>query len=114
MVRSGAIDIVIRTRSGIGAPCGNRGRNGRFYMGLQARLMSQALRKLTGITNKSNCTVVFINQLREKIGVTFGNPETTTAVVLKFYSSIRMEIRKADVEAGERCPATTKVKVAKK
>ena len=67
-------------------------------MGLQARLMSQALRKLTGITKKSNCTVVFINQLREKIGVTFGNPETTTGGrALKFYASIRIDIRKSDV-----------------
>jgi recombination protein RecA len=78
--------------------------------------MSQALRKLTGITNKSNCTVVFINQLREKIGVTFGNPETTTGGrALKFYSSIRMEIRKADVlkQGTEIVGNRVKVKIAK-
>ena len=99
MVRSGAIDIVIVDSVAALVPRAEiEGEMGDSHMGLQARLMSQALRKLTGITNKSNCTVVFINQLREKIGVTFGNPETTTGGrALKFYSSIRMEIRKADV-----------------
>ena len=85
-------------------------------MGLQARLMSQALRKLTGITNKSHCTVVFINQLREKIGVTFGNPETTTGGrALKFYSSIRIDIRKSDVlkQGTEIVGNRVKVKIAK-
>ncbi|MBR2383526.1 MAG: recombinase RecA, partial [Anaerotignum sp.] len=99
MVRSGAIDIVIVDSVAALVPRAEiEGEMGDSHMGLQARLMSQALRKLTGITNKSNCTVVFINQLREKIGVTFGNPETTTGGrALKFYSSIRMEIRKSDV-----------------
>lgn len=104
MVRSGAIDIVIVDSVAALVPRAEiEGEMGDSHMGLQARLMSQALRKLTGITNKSNCTVVFINQLREKIGVTFGNPETTTGGrALKFYSSIRMEIRKADVLKQER------------
>ena len=99
MVRSGAIDIIVIDSVAALVPKQEiEGDMGDSHVGLQARLMSQALRKLTGITNKSNCTVVFINQLREKIGVTFGNPETTTGGrALKFYSSIRMEIRKADV-----------------
>ena len=80
------------------------------------KLMSQALRKLTAFTNKSNCTVVFINQLREKIGVTFGNPETTTGGrALKFYASVRIDIRKADVIKvnNELVGNRTKVKIAK-
>ena len=117
MVRSGAIDIVIVDSVAALVPRAEiEGEMGDSHMGLQARLMSQALRKLTGITNKSNCTVVFINQLREKIGVTFGNPETTTGGrALKFYSSIRMEIRKADVlkQGTEIVGNRTKVKVAK-
>ena len=73
-----------------------RGEIGDSHMGLQARLMSQALRKLAGITNKTKCTVIFINQLREKIGVMFGNPETTTGGnALKFYASVRLDIRRA-------------------
>ena len=98
MVRSGAIDIVIVDSVAALVPRAEiEGEMGDSHMGLQARLMSQALRKLTGITNKSNCTVVFINQLREKIGVTFGNPETTTGGrALKFYASVRIEIRKAE------------------
>lgn len=99
MVRSGAIDIVIVDSVAALVPRAEiEGEMGDSHMGLQARLMSQALRKLTGITNKSNCTVVFINQLREKIGVSFGNPETTTGGrALKFYASIRIDIRKTDV-----------------
>ena len=85
-------------------------------MGLQARLMSQALRKLTGIINKTNCTVVFINQLREKIGVMFGNPETTTGGnALKFYASVRMDVRRIDKiqQAGQIVGNRTRVKVVK-
>ena len=117
MVRSGAIDIVVVDSVAALVPRAEiEGEMGDSHMGLQARLMSQALRKLTGITNKSNCTVVFINQLREKIGVTFGNPETTTGGrALKFYSSIRMEIRKADVlkQGTEIVGNRVKVKIAK-
>jgi len=117
MVRSGAIDIVIVDSVAALVPRAEiEGEMGDSHMGLQARLMSQALRKLTGITNKSKCTVVFINQLREKIGVTFGNPETTTGGrALKFYSSIRMEIRKSDVlkQGTEIVGNRVKVKIAK-
>ena len=117
MVRSGAIDIVIVDSVAALVPRAEiEGEMGDSHMGLQARLMSQALRKLTGITNKSNCTVVFINQLREKIGVTFGNHETTTGGrALKFYSSIRMEIRKTDVlkQGTEIVGNRVKVKIAK-
>lgn len=117
MVRSGAIDIVIVDSVAALVPRAEiEGEMGDSHMGLQARLMSQALRKLTGITNKSNCTVVFINQLREKIGITFGNPETTTGGrALKFYSSIRMEIRKADAlkQGTEIVGNRVKVKIAK-
>ena len=117
MVRSGAIDIVIVDSVAALVPRAEiEGEMGDSHMGLQARLMSQALRKLTGITNKSNCTVVFINQLREKIGITFGNPETTTGGrALKFYSSIRMEIRKSDVlkQGTEIVGNRTRVKIAK-
>ena len=117
MVRSGAIDIVIVDSVAALVPRAEiEGEMGDSHMGLQARLMSQALRKLTGITNKSNCTVIFINQLREKIGVTFGNPETTTGGrALKFYSSIRLEIRKADVlkQGTEIVGNRVKVKIAK-
>lgn len=117
MVRSGAIDIVIVDSVAALVPRAEiEGEMGDSHMGLQARLMSQALRKLTGITNKSNCTVVFINQLREKIGVTFGNPETTTGGrALKFYSSIRIEIRKTDVlkQGTDLIGNRVKVKIAK-
>lgn len=117
MVRSGAIDIVIVDSVAALVPRAEiEGEMGDSHMGLQARLMSQALRKLTGITNKSNCTVVFINQLREKIGITFGNPETTTGGrALKFYSSIRIEIRKTDVlkQGTEIVGNRVKVKIAK-
>lgn len=77
---------------------------GDSHVGVQARLMSQALRKLTGVINKTNCVVIFINQLREKIGVMFGNPETTTGGrALKFYSSVRLDVRRVETlkQAGE-------------
>jgi len=92
MVRSGAVDIVIVDSVAALVPKAEiDGDMGESHMGLQARLMSQALRKLTGIMSKSNCTVIFINQIREKIGVMFGNPETTTGGrALKFYASVRM------------------------
>ena len=91
MVRSGAVDIVIVDSVAALVPKAEiDGDMGESHMGLQARLMSQALRKLTGIMSKSNCTVIFINQIREKIGVMFGNPETTTGGrALKFYASVR-------------------------
>ena len=117
MVRSGAIDIVIVDSVAALVPRAEiEGEMGDSHMSLQARLMSQALRKLTGITKKSNCTVVFINQLREKIGVTFGNPETTTGGrALKFYASIRIDIRKSDVikQGTDFVGNRVKVKIAK-
>lgn len=117
MVRSGAIDIVIVDSVAALVPRAEiQGEMGESHMGLQARLMSQALRKLTAFAGKSNCTVVFINQLREKIGVTFGNPETTTGGrALKFYSSVRLDIRRADSIKinNEIVGNRTKVKVAK-
>ncbi len=91
MVRSGAVDIVIVDSVAALVPKAEiDGDMGDSHGGLQARLMSQALRKLTGVINKSNCIVIFINQLREKVGVMFGNPETTTGGrALKFYASVR-------------------------
>jgi len=96
MVRSGAMDIVVVDSVAALVPKAEiDGDMGDSHVGLQARLMSQALRKLTAVISKSNCTVVFINQLREKIGVMFGNPETTTGGnALKFYASVRLDIRK--------------------
>lgn len=98
LVRSGAIDIVVIDSVAALTPKAEiTGEMGDSHMGLQARLMSQALRKLTAIINKSHCTVVFINQLRMKIGVMFGNPETTTGGnALKFYASVRLDVRKID------------------
>ena len=98
MVRSGAIDMVIVDSVAALVPKAEiEGEMGDSHMGLQARLMSQALRKLAGVVNKSKCTVVFINQLREKIGITFGSPETTTGGrALKFYASIRLDVRRVD------------------
>lgn len=98
MVRSGAVDIIVVDSVAALVPKAEiDGEMGDSHMGLQARLMSQALRKLTGVAGKSNCIVIFINQLREKIGIMFGNPETTTGGrALKFYSSIRIDIRKSD------------------
>jgi len=117
MVRCGAIDIVIVDSVAALVPKAEiEGEMGDSHVGLQARLMSQALRKLTGITNKSKCTVVFINQLREKIGVTYGNPETTTGGrALKFYASVRIDIRKSDVlkQGTELVGNRVKVKIAK-
>lgn len=117
MVRSGAMDIVIVDSVAALVPRAEiEGEMGDSHMGLQARLMSQALRKLTGITNKSKCSVIFINQLREKIGVTFGNPETTTGGrALKFYASIRIDIRRTDTlkQSNDLVGNRTKAKVVK-
>ncbi len=98
LVRSNAVDIIVIDSVAALVPRAEiEGEMGDSHMGLQARLMSQALRKLAGAINRTNCIIVFINQLREKIGVMFGNPETTTGGrALRFYSSIRMEIRRAD------------------
>ncbi|MFZ2969956.1 MAG: recombinase RecA [Minisyncoccia bacterium] len=104
LVRSSAVDlIVIDSVAALTPRAEIEGEMGDSHMGLQARLMSQALRKLTGIVHKSNATVVFINQIRMKIGVVFGNPETTTGgKALKFYSSVRIEVRKAaQIKQGE-------------
>ena len=117
MVRSGAVDIVIVDSVAALVPKAEiEGEMGDSHMGLQARLMSQALRKLTGIISKSNCSVIFINQVREKIGVMFGNPETTTGGrALKFYASVRMEVRKAETlkVGGDMIGNRAKVKVVK-
>ena len=117
LVRSGAIDVVVVDSVAALVPRAEiEGEMGDSYVGLQARLMSQALRKLTGAIGKTNCIVIFINQLREKVGIMYGNPEVTTGGrALKFYSSIRMEIRKADVlkQGTEIVGNRTKVKVAK-
>ena len=98
MVRSGAIDIVVIDSVAALVPKQEiDGEMGDSHVGLQARLMSQALRKLTAVISKTNCTVIFINQLREKVGVMFGSPETTTGGrALKFYSSIRMDVRRIE------------------
>lgn len=117
LIRSGAVDIcVIDSVAALTPKAEIEGEMGDSRMGLQARLMSQALRKLTGTISKTNCTCIFINQLREKIGVMFGNPETTTGGnALKFYSSVRLDIRRSsqikdgDQVAGNR----TRVKVVK-
>ena len=117
MVRSGAVDIVVVDSVAALVPKAEiDGDMGDSHVGLQARLMSQALRKLTAITSKSNCTVIFINQLREKIGVMFGNPETTTGGrALKFYSSVRMDVRRVESlkQGGEVIGNRTRVKVVK-
>lgn len=117
MVRSGAVDIIIVDSVAALVPKGEiEGEMGDAHMGLQARLMSQGLRKLTGIVSKSNCIVVFINQLRDKIGVMFGSPETTTGGrALKFYASIRIDVRKGEQLklAGEYVGNRTKVKIVK-
>ena len=98
LVRSGAVDLIIIDSVAALVPKNEiEGDMGDSHVGLQARLMSQALRKLTGIVKKSNCVVIFVNQVREKIGVMFGNPEVTPGGrALKFYSSVRMEIRRID------------------
>jgi recombination protein RecA len=117
LVRSGAIDVlVIDSVAALVPKAEIEGEMGDSHMGLQARLMSQALRKLTGIIAKSNCCVIFINQIRMKIGVMFGNPETTTGGnALKFYASVRMDIRKiATLKQGnDVIGSRTKVKVVK-
>lgn len=117
MVRSGAIDIVVVDSVAALVPKAEiDGDMGESHMGLQARLMSQALRKLTGIISKSNCAVVFINQLREKLGVMFGNPETTTGGrALKFYASVRLDVRRIESlkQGGEVIGNRTRVKVVK-
>lgn len=103
LVRSGAVDIIVIDSVAALTPQAEiEGDMGDSHMGLQARLMSQALRKLTGILNKSKCTLIFINQIRMKIGVMFGNPETTTGGnALKFYSSVRLEIRRIESIDGK-------------
>jgi len=117
MVRSGAIDIVVVDSVAALVPKAEiDGDMGDSHVGLQARLMSQALRKLTAVISKSNCTVVFINQLREKVGVMFGSPETTTGGrALKFYSSVRMDVRRIESlkQGGEVIGNRTRVKVVK-
>ena len=117
MVRSGAIDIVVVDSVAALVPKAEiDGDMGDSHVGLQARLMSQALRKLTAVISKSNCTVIFINQLREKVGVMFGNPETTTGGrALKFYSSVRLDVRRIESlkQGGEVIGNRTRVKVVK-
>ena len=117
MVRSGAMDIVVVDSVAALVPKAEiDGDMGDSHVGLQARLMSQALRKLTAVISKSNCTVVFINQLREKIGVMFGNPETTTGGrALKFYASVRLDVRRIESlkQGGEVIGNRTRVKVVK-
>ncbi len=117
MVRSGALDIVVVDSVAALVPKAEiDGDMGDSHVGLQARLMSQALRKLTAVISKSNCTVVFINQLREKVGVMFGNPETTTGGrALKFYSSVRLDVRRIESlkQGGEVIGNRTRVKVVK-
>ena len=117
LIRSGAIDIVVIDSVAALTPKSEiEGEMGDSKMGLHARLMSQALRKLTGTISKTNCTVFFINQLREKIGIVFGNPETTTGGnALKFYASIRLDIRRSSqIKDGENVIGNrTKVKVVK-
>lgn len=117
MVRSGAIDIVVVDSVAALVPKAEiDGDMGDSHVGLQARLMSQALRKLTAVISKSNCTVIFINQLREKVGIMFGNPETTTGGrALKFYSSVRLDVRRIETlkQSGEMIGNRTRVKVVK-
>lgn len=117
LVRSGAVDIVVVDSVAALVPKAEiEGEMGDSHVGLQARLMSQALRKLTGIIAKSKTTVIFINQLREKVGVMFGNPETTTGGrALKFYSSLRMEVRKGEAikQGADTMGNRTKVKIVK-
>lgn len=117
MVRSGAVDIVVVDSVAALVPKDEiDGNMGDTHVGLQARLMSQALRKLTAVISKTNCTVVFINQLREKVGVMFGSPETTTGGrALKFYSSVRLDVRRIESikQNGEVTGNRTRVKVVK-
>lgn len=117
MVRSGAIDIVVVDSVAALVPKQEiDGDMGDAVMGAQARLMSQAMRKLTAVISKTNCTVIFINQLREKLGVMFGNPETTTGGrALKFYASVRLDVRRTEAikQGGEVIGNRTKVKIVK-
>ena len=117
MVRSGAIDIIVVDSVAALVPRQEiEGDMGDSHVGLQARLMSQALRKLTPVISKSNCVVIFINQLREKVGVMFGNPETTTGGrALKFYASVRMDVRRIETlkQNGEMVGNRTRVKIVK-
>lgn len=117
LVKSGSVDLVVVDSVAALTPRAEiDGEMGDSFVGLQARMMSQALRKLTGISNKSNTTVIFINQLREKVGVMFGSPETTTGgKALKFYASIRLDIRKVDVikDGANIIGNRTRVKVVK-
>ncbi len=117
MVRSGAIDVIVVDSVAALVPRAEiDGEMGDSHVGLQARLMSQALRKLTPVVSKSGCVVIFINQLREKVGVMFGNPETTTGGrALKFYSSVRMDVRRIETlkQNGEFIGNRTRIKVVK-
>ncbi|MBR2182324.1 MAG: recombinase RecA [Acidaminococcaceae bacterium] len=117
LVRSGAIDIIVIDSVAALVPRAEiEGEMGDSHVGLQARLMSQALRKLTGIIAKSKCATIFINQIREKVGIMFGNPETTTGGrALKFYSTIRLEVRKVDTikNGNEIIGSRTRIKVVK-
>ena len=117
LIRSGAIDIIVVDSVAALVPKAEiEGDIGDSHVGLQARLMSQALRKLTGSIKKSNCVAIFINQLREKVGIMFGNPETTTGGrALKFYSSVRLDVRKIDtIKQGDKVLGSrTRVKVVK-
>ena len=116
LIRSGAIDIIVVDSVAALVPRAEiEGDMGDSHVGLQARLMSQALRKLTGSIKKSNCVAIFINQLREKVGIMFGNPETTTGGrALKFYSSVRLDVRKIDtIKQGDKVLGRTRVKVVK-
>ncbi len=117
LVRSGAIDIVVVDSVAALTPQAEiDGDMGDSHVGLQARLMSQALRKLTAVTSKSKCTIIFINQLREKVGVMYGNPETTTGgKALKFYASVRIDIRKSDTlkDGGDIIGNHVKAKIVK-
>ena len=117
MVRSGAVDIIIVDSVAALVPKAEiDGDMGDSHVGIQARLMSQALRKLTPVVSKNNCVVIFINQLREKVGVMFGNPETTTGGrALKFYASVRMDVRRIETlkQGGEVIGNRTRVKVVK-
>ena len=117
MVRSGAMDIIVVDSVAALVPRQEiEGDMGDSHVGLQARLMSQALRKLTPVISKSNCVVIFINQLREKVGVMFGNPATTTGGrALKFYASIRMDVRRTETlkQGGEMVGNRTRIKVVK-
>lgn len=117
MVRSGAIDIIVIDSVAALVPRQEiEGDMGDSHVGLQARLMSQALRKLTPVISKSNCVVIFINQLREKVGIMFGNPETTTGGrALKFYASVRMDVRRIETlkQSGEMVGNRTRIKIVK-